>query len=84
MKKCSKYLDIRKMQIKTSLKLYLPWNSFRMAIIKKTRTNIIKNVREKELFFPFFLVVLGFELRASCLLGHSTSEKELLLTLVQM
>ena len=53
MKRCSALLIIREMQIKTTIRYHL--TPVRMAIIKKTRNNVIVRLWRKE--NPFALLV---------------------------
>jgi hypothetical protein len=48
MRKCSMSLEIKEMQIKTTLRFYLI--PVRMAIIRKQTTNFSKDVRKKKAF----------------------------------
>jgi hypothetical protein len=50
MKECSTSLTIKKIQIKTILRIHL--TQVRMAIIKKT-TKARKDTKEKEIFIPY-------------------------------
>jgi hypothetical protein len=52
MKKCSLYLAIKEMQIKTTLRLHL--TPVRIAIIKNTTNNRGKDIGKKELSYTTF------------------------------